>query len=246
MEAIEILTSLDDWYDTRFSALCSKGIDRGLKAIELGYTHRQDESCLYEALGVDADGWDAFYRKRDNNILARSSRTKMYKLMMSIVEDAAMTPRDYVNTANVAITINEYPYTLPAKFRMEQERIMRHMLGPVRIRWINLPPKRLTPRYLVANFSHYLLYNWNEWVLAQETIPDTERANLLNLTFILPRTLRNRPTEAELSEYYEKVSGRPIHDMIEFALGPGYTVRAMSVEYWNFPVQLSPTQPPSA
>lgn len=238
MEPIRILMSLDDLYDTRFSTLCTKGIDRGLKAIDGGYYTRKDDECLYSALGIDVDGWDRLYKKRDNDTLVRSVRTKMYNLLMETIEDSQHTPRGYVNCANVEIAINEFPYTLSENAKREQVRIMQHYLGPIQIRWLNKPTKRLTPRFLVTNFSHYILYNWNEWVLLQEDIAETERASLLPLTFIIPACLRNRPVQSDMHAYYEEVSGRSIHEMLEYALSPGYTVRCQSVEYWNHPVRL--------
>ena len=236
MEPIKVLIQLDDLYDTRFSMLCSKGVDRGLRAIAAGYHTRKDDSCLYDALGVDADGWDRLYHKRDNAILMRSVRTKMYNLLSEVVEEAAMTPRAYVNCSNVTITVNEYPYSLSPAARKEQGKIMQHYLGPVQIQWTNKPPKRMTPRWLVTNFTHCIMYNWNEWALHQIDIPDTERASLLNLTFVLPACLRNKPSEQELHEYHSMISGKPIHEMLEFAMGPGYTIRCQSVEYWNHPL----------
>lgn len=246
MEPIKILLSLSDLYDDRFSTICSKGVERGIKALEAGYATRTDDSCIHDVLGIDADGWDRLYRKRDNNILVRSVRTKMYNLIIETVEDAALTPRSYVDSSNVTITVNEYPYSLGPKAKAEQTRIMRHYLGPVTVAWINKPPKRLTPRHLVNNFTHVIMYNWNEWVLLQEDAPDTEMASLLPLTFVLPRSLRERPPEREMSEYHEVVSGKSVHEMLEFALSPGYTVRFQSVEYWNFPMEIDPTSTPSA
>lgn len=240
MEPVKILLSLSDLYDDRFSVICSKGVERGVKALEMGYAVRTDDSCIHDALGIDADAWDRLYRKRDNDVLRRSVRTKMYNLIIETVEDASQTPRSYVDSSNVNIIVNEYPYSLGPKAKEEQVRIMRHYLGPVQVGWINKPPKRLTPRHLVSNFTHVIMYNWNEWVLLQEDCPDTERASLLNLTFVLPRTLRERPPEPELHEYHNEVSGKSIHEMLEFALSPGYTLRFQSVEYWNFPMAIDP------
>lgn len=243
MEPIKILCNLDDLYDTRYSMLCSKGIPRAVRALELGYATRKDESPIHDALGIDADGWDRLYKKRDNNILRRSIRSKMYNLLITTIEDASMTPRSYVDASNVEITVNEFPYALGPKAKDEQVRIMRHYLGPIKVRWISKPTKRLTPRYLTTNFTHCFMYNWNEWVLLQEDAPDTEMASLLNLTFVLPAVLRNKPDPGDINAYQEQISGKPIHEMLEYAMSPGYTIRFQSVEYWNFPMDIDPMTP---
>lgn len=234
MEPIRLLLSLDDVYDTRFSLMNQLNVHAAIAAVKAGYGTRVSDHVIWRSLKISEEAWRAKYRKRDDQVLIRSVRSKMYNLLVELHQDVERVPRDLPGVPNIELTVNEWPYALSKEVQDAQREVMHHFLPPnVPIRFIRRNPKQLTPRFLAESYSHVIMYDFTEWCLLHENTE--EHGNLLSVQFILPSLLRELPTVEDGEAYKEPIAEVGIMGMVERSLAPVLDLRFIEVDHWNVP-----------
>lgn len=234
MEPLHLLLSLDDVYDTRFSLMNKINPHAAIAAVRDGYGTRLSDHIIWRSLKISEEAWRSKFRQRDDEVLVRSVRSKMYNLLLEFYRDADQNPRDNVKIPNLSITVNEWPYALSKEVQAAQREVMHHFLPPtVPIHFVRRNPKQLTPKYLAGNFSHVVMYDFAEWCLLHENTE--EPGNLLQITFVLPSILKELPTSEEGEEFKDVIAEVGIMGMVERSLAPVLNLRFVEIDYWNVP-----------
>lgn len=234
MEPLHLLLSLDDVYDTRFSLMNKLNPHAAIAAVRDGYGTRLSDHIIWRSLKLSEEAWRSKFRQRDDEVLVRSVRSKMYNLLLELHRDADQNPRDNVKVPNLSITVNEWPYALSKEVQAAQREVMHHFLPPtVPINFVRRNPKQLTPKYLAENFTHVVMYDFADWCLLHENTD--EPGNLLQITFILPSILRELPSSEEGEEYKDVIAEVGIMGMVEKSLAPVLNLRFVEIDYWNVP-----------
>lgn len=231
MEPIRVLLSLDDVYDTRLSLLASISIHKALQCVSAGYGKRTSDHMLFTHAGLTKEQFWERWRKRPDLILMRSSRTKMYNLLVDLKRESNTAPWADPKSPNFELVVNEWPYKLGKEVREVQADVMRQFLGPdTPIRFVRLSPKRLTPKVLTELANHYMLYDFLAWM---EMHKDTdEPGNLLRVTFITPALLQDLPTPEDAKLFEPLIKDMGILEMAEQFMSPALNLRYEKVDYW--------------
>lgn len=234
MEPIKILLCLDDLYDTRLSFLASLSVHKAIKCIQDGYGLRTSDHMLYRHAGLTEEEWTQRFRKRPDLVLTRASRTKMYNLLVDLKRESNSAPWADAQTSNFEVLVNEWPYRLSKPVQNEQIAVMQQLLGPdTKIRFVRVAKKRLTPRYLAANCSHFILYDFTDWMeMHKET---DEPGNLLQVTFVAAALLKDLPTPDDAKVFEPMIKEMGILELAEQFMAPAMNLRFEKIDYWCAP-----------
>lgn len=234
MEPIKVLLSLDDLYDVRLSFLASLSVHRAIQCVQAGYGTRASDHMLYQHAGLTREQWTERFRKRPDTVLTRASRTKMYNLLVDLKRESNSAPWQDAQTANFEVLVNEWPYRLSRPVQNEQITVMQQLLGPdTKIRFVRVAKKRLTPKWLGENCTHFVLYDFPDWM---ETHKDTdEPGNLLRITFVTAGLLQDLPSPDDAKVFKPMIEDMGILELAEQYLAPALNLRYEKVDYWCAP-----------
>lgn len=232
MKPISIHVRLDDLMDTRMSTALSIDFSKAVKMIATGYGRRRGDWVIWEGLGISEEKWRKTYRARDNEILKKSQRSKLIGLIKEIYESSDQGPRIVADKLNVKLTVNEYPYRLAPNVKDAFARTLRLFLHPqLEIDWIRLSNKQLTPGRVASTFTHFISYELIEWLT--EHIETDESVNLLQTELIGPALFQGKPDVEDFAYFNGMLDD--IHQLSEQYISPSWTIRFISVEFFNVP-----------
>ena len=232
MKPLNVHVRLDDLMDTRLSTALSIHFQKAITLAAKGYDRRRGDWVIWEGLGITEAEWRKRYNARGSEILMKSKRSKLIGVIKEIVESVEQGPRISPTQLNVKITVNEYPYRLGNNVKKSIDRILRTFLHPqMTIDWIRCSNKQLTPTKVSSEYTHFIHYDLIPWL--EEHINTQESVNLLNTELIGPALFQDKPTTEDFA--YFKGLLDDVHQLSEQYVSPSWTIRFISVEYFNVP-----------
>lgn len=234
MEPIKIFLGMDDLYDVRLSFLASISVHKAIQCVQAGYGKRTSDHMLWQHAGLTREQWEDRFRKRPDLVLTRASRSKMYNLLVDLKRESNSAPWADPQTANFEVIVNEWPYRLSKPVQTEQINVMRQFLGPdTKIRFVRVAKKRITPKWLTLNCTHFVLYDFIDWM---ETHKETdEPGNLLQITFVAPALLQDLPSPEDAKVFKPMIEEMGILELAEQFMSPALNLRYEKVDYWCAP-----------
>lgn len=165
-----ILCELDALVDTRLPSLARVNPEAAAKMVNEYYWKRlSDDFALYTGGMVTNEAFQTQYAKRDVDTLRGALATN---LCLSLTGMFANLCDQRINSPlvhDVKLTINFYPYRLdPAQIEMYLTSLAVFTNNEVKIEHVWIPPDDITPALLDAEYSAYILYDYNHWMGLQE------------------------------------------------------------------------------
>lgn len=232
MRPLRIHLRLDDLLDTRMSVALSLNFDKAVNMIAKGYGRRRGDWVIWEGLDITEEAWRKAYRGRDSEILKKSVRSKLIGVIKEIIEGSEQGPRISPTDLNVSVTVNEYPYRLTNNVRESLSKAIKTFLHPqTKIDWVRKSDKQLTPQSVASDFTHFIHYDIIGWL--EEHIETQESVNLLNTELIGPALFQTKPNVEDFAYFKDLLDD--VHQLSEQYVSPSWTIRFISVEYFNAP-----------
>lgn len=232
MKPIHVHVRLDDILDTRMSTALSIDFNKAVDLIVKGYGRRRGDWVIWEGLGISEEEWRKRYQGRNSEILMKAKRSKLIGVIKEILEGSEQGPRISPTDLNLSITINEYPYRLSPKVRSSFAKAMRTFLHPqVKIEWIRQSDKQLTPQRVASEFTHFIHYDIIPWL--EKHIDTQDAVNLLNTELIGPALFQEKPKTEDFAFFKDLLDD--VHQLSEQYVSPSWTIRFISIEYFNVP-----------
>jgi len=205
-EKTTILVSMDSLLDTRLGTIARIDTNVVNKLLLDGEYHTRD---IDEFSGVDMETYRELYKNRNVETLANSILTNMMSLLRTMVlklqEQSETTPVQ----KKINIVVNLYPYELNGEERTAVgAAILTHLPDTVKIEFVSISPRELTPIYCKNNFTVMIMYNYEEWLeVNAELFLVTQ---IPEITLFIPAIyFVKKPTPNEL----EKMIKESVHPM---------------------------------
>lgn len=165
-----VLCELDALLDTRLPSLARVNPAAAAKMVNDYYWSRlSDDFALYTGGMVTNEAYKAQYAKRDVDTLRGALATNMCLSLTGMFANLCDQRINSPLVHDVRLTINFYPY------RLSDEEIDMYLTSlavftnnEVRLDHAWMAPDEITPSLLDANYSAYILYDYDEWMGKQE------------------------------------------------------------------------------
>lgn len=167
-----VCVSLDVLLDTRLGTVLKiAGVDVSDRVLKGNYYFREDDDFP----GVNLAAYKAAYKARDVETLALSTLTNVVEvlrdILVTLMKQAVVRPFH----EGVCLTINTYPYQLTEEETREVLKMMAikfqaltNLDVPIRFDAVHLSEAELTPEYCTAHFSAMFMYDYEQWLAAQQ------------------------------------------------------------------------------
>jgi hypothetical protein len=165
-----ILCEIDALIDTRLPSIARVNPDAAAKMVNDYYWLRlSDDFEKYTGGLVTNEAYKAQYAKRDVDTLRGGLGTEMCLSLTSIFANLCDQRINTPLVTDVKLTINFYPYILAEE---EIEAFLTSIAvftnNEVKLGHVWLSPDEITPAFLDADYSAYILYDFNNWMRFQE------------------------------------------------------------------------------
>jgi hypothetical protein len=193
-----ILVELDALLDTRLGTLLKMGPYSIAELIDKGYRARKSDRLSKINAVIDDDTFKRMYAERDVDTLKLSKCTNyvvILKELLEVIERKAIYTPEF---DSVEVALNIWPYKLSVA---EQEAMMysvRYMIAHnAEVKIVNYSPADLTPELIDGNFEGMVIYNYNDWHVAQAE--NLMKMKIPTVTIFCPAILYNKdPLPEEL------------------------------------------------
>lgn len=227
-EQSSILVTLDSLLDTRLGTI-AKINDEVFNKIVLDEKYHTRDTDVFE--DIDIVVYKETYSNRNVETLSKSLLTNIILVLRDIIsgleKQAIMAPHN----ADTSVVINVYPYVLIDEELSEiSKAISMHLSDLVKINFINMSPKELTPLYCKSNFAVMIMYDYGEWL---ETNAELFLVTQIpEITLFIPAIyFINKPTEEELNRLV-RASAHPMKALKTLAMGI-ITLEIIDVTYFS-------------
>lgn len=165
-----ILCELDALVDTRLPSLARVSPEAAAKMVNEYYWQRlSDDFEKYTGGLVNNNDYKAQYAKRDVDTLRGALATNMCLSLTGMFANLCDQRINSPLVHDVKLTINFYPYLLDAdEIEMYLTNIAVFTNNEVKLSQTWMPPEEITPALLDAEYSAYILYDYNQWMGLQE------------------------------------------------------------------------------
>lgn len=199
-----IMVMLDALLDTRIATIAQHwGDEKALEVLKSGYHERVEDIFP----GISKEEFRQKYDQRDINTLARSTITNMVPILQRIVSGLAKQALTSPFHAGVEIEVNVYPYTGLSNEDRDVIAASIAALIPtaVHVEHVCIPIKHLSPAHCKAQYSAMVMYDYSQWVVAQDNA-FTAATALPEVTLIGPALyFVKKPTEDDIRSLANKV-----------------------------------------
>lgn len=230
-----IYVSLDCLLDTRLGTLCKMGgADLVMKVLSGNYHTRKDDKFP----GVDVEAFNSMHANRDVETLALSTLTSVPQLLDKIVTSLMKQAIDRPFHDGIRIVVNTYPYRLTEE---DQQQVMA-MLAikmdgfsqveiPFKLEAVFLSDHELTPQYCISNFSAMLMYDYGNWLAAQQVA--LVRQPIPQVSLYAPALyFTETPTDEQVREHTQQF-GWPPFEAMEKAVRGGVFLQLLPAEIFS-------------
>lgn len=188
-----IFVGIDEILDTRFAVLSEMGAFTLKSALDHDYHTRVIDMFP----GVDYEDFKQRYRQRSKRTLMSAVVTNVSKL---IEEFSMKTHQNVLNSPFhmvPKIIVNTWPYVLTS----EEEKLF---IGVVRawgrmitdVQLVHMPYSAITPAYLKAHVSTFVLYEYDQWLEAQTVSEVFKKQSCPEVTLFAPMIAFKKPDRA--------------------------------------------------
>lgn len=165
-----ILCEIDALLDTRLPSVARvKPEAAKLLVTSKEYWERLSDDFETHTKGMIRNKWyKERYEARDKDTLRGALATNMCLSLTKIFAELCDQRINSPLVSDVKLTINFYPYVLTDE---EKEAYLTSISvftnNEVLLEHVWLSPKEITPHFLEADYSAYILYDFNDWMSAQ-------------------------------------------------------------------------------
>lgn len=165
-----ILCEIDALLDTRLPSLARCKPEAAAMMVQLkSYWERLSDDFETHTKGLVRNKWyRQRYAERDTDTLRGALATNMCLSLTKIFAELCDQRINSPLVSDVKLTINFYPYVLTEE---EKEAYLTSISvftnNEVKLESAWLSPNEITPNLLDADYSAYILYDFNEWMSAQ-------------------------------------------------------------------------------
>lgn len=165
-----ILCEIDALIDTRLPSIARVNPDAAAKMVMDYYWLRlSDDFEKYTGGMITNEAYKAQYAKRDVDTLRGGLATEMCLSLTSIFANLCDQRINTPLVSDVKLTINFYPYHLThEQIEAYLTSISVFVNNEVHLEHTWMAPDEITPAFLDADYSAYILYDYNHWMGCQE------------------------------------------------------------------------------
>jgi hypothetical protein len=165
-----VLCQIDALVDTRLPSLARVNPEAAAKMVNEYYWQRlSDDFAKYTGGMVTNEAYQAQYAKRDVDTLRGSLCTNLCLSLTSMFANLCDQRINSPLVHDVKLTINFYPYHLDDdQIEMYLTSLAVFTNNEVKLDHVWMAPDEITPALLDADYSAYILYDFDEWMGLQE------------------------------------------------------------------------------
>lgn len=165
-----VLCEIDALVDTRLASLARVNPQAAADMMTDWYwTRLSDDFEKYTYGKVTNEAYRAQYAKRDIDTLKGSLATNLCLSLMGMFANLCDQRINSPLVHDVKLTINFYPYYLDAdEIEAYLTAISVFTNNEVKLSQTWMPPEEITPALLDAEYSAYILYDYDQWMGLQE------------------------------------------------------------------------------
>ena len=179
-----LLVDLDSLFDTRLAILDLLDPMLAAHALKNGYLEREEDSFEFCPWALFRE----LYQKRDNEVLGRAMMTQVKNIVIEFINDANTKYKASKTQAYPSVYINVWPYKISEDAAGELLTPFHTAVdGKVHVHLINMPPKDITPSVCKERFSHIIMYDYMEWMVALGAAGEIQRNPMNEITLVAPR-----------------------------------------------------------
>jgi hypothetical protein len=161
-----LYVTLDSLLDTRLATLAGISETLAESLLTSGKWHSRRTNALHWIdERIDTALFQKRYQQRDNDLLQSAVMTQM----VILIADMAIRASGHISLSGepftINITINAYPYRLPASTRKAFEEVLREYITFGDLHWVSLPVMAETPGTL-GRFDTVIRHELDEWLHA--------------------------------------------------------------------------------
>lgn len=181
-----ILVELDTLIDTRLPALARCNPEAAALMMKPAYWQRlSDDFEKYTAGMVKNKDFKESYAKRDVEYLRGGLATNACLLLTKLFNELADQAVNSPLTGDLVLTVNFYPYELShEEIEAYLTNISVFVNNRAQMRHVWMRPEEITPAFLDADYSAYILYDYNYWLGVQEK--NFEKTSIPKVTAFAP------------------------------------------------------------
>ena len=205
VKPFNILIDIDAMLDMRISAMAAnkRPVDSELledHELYEKYITRQSDSQIPELFGVRPGKYKKWLTKLTPEHVTKATRTCFNMLIAVIISEVIRSEENSpVITNEFTLTVNTYPFR-PTGTTLEtlSNAILELCKGITDVKFVCLSPDDLDYKYIVNNYSTYIIYKLHDWFKAQKESIEGNPEPAMNI--IAPRLYENQvPTIEDLS-----------------------------------------------
>lgn len=193
---LNIYVDLDSIFDVRFAALCHMSQVKTYAMLEKDVYHRRISDCMDKLGDFDQAEFERIIKNRGEMLELRKYFAHTHTLSAVLSAEGLyydVSIGDAVET-EYNVVINIWPYVLSKReFEKLKAGFDDMFLRPVT--FVNLPPEKLTPKFIMANYQNVFMYYFEDWlnlhVSALGAVP------LFTVDFIIPYLAGKHPATAK-------------------------------------------------
>lgn len=163
-----VFIELDAILDTRMAVVASLDPEAAAKlAARRDYYHRKNDD--FSAItGIEHERYVEAYRNRTSSVLPDSVMTGIPRLLRRLIGDLQIESRTGPSDGPLEVELNLWPYEMTSLVSHRIcDTIAIYCGHETPIKPVFYSPAELQPGYLKSRFGGVVLYNFNDWLVAQ-------------------------------------------------------------------------------
>lgn len=248
-----VLIGLDELLDTRMATIDLLSTEVARKIISSDNYHKRD---VDEFDGINSIEYKIAYADRDNATLRNSVMTNVFLHLKGLVWQLKKQAVTGPMHDGVQLTVNIHPYSLSEEEREELARALQYRINGgdtnaveqnlLKIEFIDLAPKNLTPAHCKASYGAMYMYNPWHWLNLHFKPEAFESAvRLPEVIIYAPRLFHDGKPDAQTLEQLKMEFEGKAPDPLTFdemRVSPIAGVTLIDVMYFSSSVRLQRNQ----